>query len=89
MVGGLHVDAKNVSKACTSMHAVLQRTLVKHTARVTLVRGRPSNGTGPDRRSGHLANTVRGTSRAVGVALISRIVIYSNYFCDFTSRKLV
>lgn len=89
MVNSIQVDAKNVTKAFISIQSVLQRTLLRHTARVTMIRGRPSNGVRPDRRSRILARQVFGTTGSVSVGLVSRIVIYSNGCCDFTSRKLV
>lgn len=89
LVSGVHVDSNNVSNACTSIHSVLQRTLVRETARVTIIRGRPSKGVRPDRPSEALARRVHGTTSAVGVHLVSRIVIYRSNFCDFTSRKLL
>lgn len=89
IVSGMHVDHNNVSRAATSIHDVLHRTLLRHTARVTLVRGRPSNGPRPDGSSRQLARLIEGTTRAVGVRLASRIVIASKDRCDFGSRKLL
>lgn len=70
-----------------SVQIVVGRTLCCGTMSFVVMRGRPSKTHGPDDTSSHLARTIGGTTRALSVHLISRIVITNGGCCDCTSRK--